>query len=214
MTFVVALTGGIGSGKSLAAKYFSELGAGLVDTDEIAHRLTRPGMPVLDEIAAHFGREYLLADGSLDRARLRRRVFDDPSAKAKLEAILHPQIRHTAKEEIDHQNAPYVVVVVPLLFEAGDFYRQLARQIVVVDCAEEHQISRTMARSGLSEEEVRAIMAAQVPRQTRLTQADAVLKYDHSPEVLQAQIAALHQRFLQLSADEAANSNRLSKTSH
>lgn len=212
--FVVALTGGIGSGKSSAAQYFSELGAGLVDTDEIAHRLTRPDSPAVHQIAARLGQEYRLADGSLDRVGLRRRVFSDPSAKAELEAVLHPLIRREAETEIARQTAPYVVVVVPLLFESGEFYRRLAQQIVVVDCAEEQQVSRTMARSSLSREEVQAIMARQAKRAVRLNQADTVLHNDGSPEELKAQVAALHQRLLELVAAAKPDSNRLSKTSH
>lgn len=209
---MVALTGGIGCGKSSAARLFAQLGAGIVDTDDIAHRLTRPGSPALGEIASRLGAHYLLPDGSLDRARLRRRIFGDPAAKTELEAILHPLIRHEAEAEIARQTAPYVVAVVPLLFESGESYRKLARQIVVVDCAEEQQIARTMARSGLARGEVRAIMARQARRETRLREADAVLHNDGGPEELKDQVLALHRRFLEMAAAESGG--RLSKTSH
>ncbi len=212
MGFVVALTGGIGCGKSSATKLFAELGAGIVDTDEIAHRLTLPGARALQEIASRLGPEYLLPDGSLDRGALRRRVFSDPTAKAGLEAILHPLIRREAEAEIARQRAPYAVVAVPLLFESGASYRKLAQQVVVVDCAEETQITRTMERSGLSRDEVRAIMAQQVTRETRLRRADAVLHNDGSLEELKEQVAFLHRRFLELAAGESKQ--RLSKTSH
>lgn len=201
MTFVVALTGGIGCGKSSAANFFAALGAGVVDTDEIAHRLTRPGEAALQEIASRLGNEYLLADGSLDRAKLRRRIFEDSAAKADLEAILHPLIRREAEAEIARQTAPYVVVVVPLLFETGASYRQLAQLVVVVDCAEERQIARTMARSGLNREEVRAIVAQQSSRETRLSQANEVLQNDGAPEELKEKVFALHQRLLHLARE-------------
>lgn len=201
MTFVVALTGGIGCGKSSAANFFAALGAGVVDTDEIAHRLTRPGEAALQKIASRLGNEYLLANGSLDRAKLRQRIFEDPAAKAELEAILHPLIRREAEAEIARQTAPYVVVVVPLLFEAGASYRQRARQVVVVDCDEEQQIARTMARSGLRREDVQAIMARQASRETRLRQADEVLQNDGAPEGLKEKVFTLHQRFLRLAQE-------------
>jgi dephospho-CoA kinase len=197
MPFVVALTGGIGSGKSSAARFFAALGAAIVDTDEIAHDLTRPGRPAVTEIALRFGHEYLLPDGGLDRAKLRQRVFADPAAKNELEAVLHPLIRAEAERQIASASAPYTVVVVPLLFESGDAYRKLARRVVSMDCGEDRQIARTMARSSLAEKEVRAIMATQASREERRSGADILLNNDGGPEELRAQVAALHARLLE-----------------
>ena len=169
MTFIVGLTGGIGSGKSAAAKLFEELGAAVVDTDAIAHELTAPGGTAIAPIRAAFGDEVVAPNGALDRAAMRRKVFTDAQAKGRLEAILHPMIRAEADRRSAAARAPYVVLVVPLLVESGG-YRSRVQRIAVVDCPEAVQVARVMSRSGLSAGEARAIMAAQVGREARLAE--------------------------------------------
>ena len=195
MPFCVGLTGGIASGKSRAAALFEELGAAVVDTDAIAHELTRPGTSAMAAIRDAFGPAYLAADGSLERAKMRQLVFSDPAAKAKLEAILHPLIRERARARIVAAQQPYVIVVVPLLVET-DAYRDLIERILVVDCREELQVARAMQRSQLKESEVRAILAAQLPRTVRLGRADDVIDNNGDIEALRQQIQKLHAKYL------------------
>ena len=197
MPFCVGLTGGIGSGKSSAARIFEELGAAVVDTDEISHALTRAGGTALPAIRSAFGEAYIAADGGLARASMRQHVFSDATARRKLEAILHPLIRQAVHARVAAAGEPYVMIVVPLLLETGA-YRDLLHRILVVDCSEDAQVARTMARSGLAEAEVRAIMAAQVPRAARLAAADDVLLNDDDLAALQSTAEALHQRYLTL----------------
>ena len=195
MRYCIGLTGGIGCGKSQAADMFAALGAGIVDTDVISRELTGPRGRAMPAIAAAFGREYVLADGSLDRARMRSHVFTDPHARAKLESILHPLIRATAREQIAAAREPYVLLVVPLLLETGA-YRDLIDRVLVVDCDEQQQIERTAKRSGLSEGEVRAIMQAQLERRERLCRADDVLLNDSDINSLRVQVESLHHRYV------------------
>ncbi len=199
MIYAVGLTGGIGCGKSSAAKIFAEHGAAVIDTDEIAHRLTAPGEPGLLAVKQAFGEAFLLPDGGIDRARMRRLVFSDRRAKARLEAILHPLIKERVKEALAACQAPYALVVVPLLLETGS-YRELIRRVLVVDCEEAQQIERTVARSGLARDEVRAIMAHQISRGERLRQADDVLSNSGKTAELQRQVALLHDEYLRLAA--------------
>jgi len=195
--FCVGLTGGIASGKSSAAALFAELGAAVVDTDAIAHELTRPGTAAMVEIRRAFGPSFVAADGSLERAKMRRLVFNDPDAKAKLEGILHPLIREQARARIVAAQRPYVIVVVPLLIETGA-YRDLIQRVLVIDCSEEQQVARAMHRSQLQEREVRAILAAQLPRAERLKGADDVIDNDGGIEELRKQIQKLHASYLAL----------------
>jgi len=195
--FCVGLTGGIASGKSSAAKLFEELGAAVVDTDAIAHELTQPGSGAMGEIRRAFGAAFIALDGSLERAKMRQLVFNDPDAKAKLEGILHPLIREQARARIVAAQQPYVIVVVPLLIETGA-YGDLIQRVLVVDCGEEQQVARAMQRSQLKESEVRAILAAQLPRAERLKCADDVINNDGNIEALRQQIHALHAGYLAL----------------
>lgn len=197
MAFAVGLTGGIGSGKTTVAGLFASQGAGLVDTDEISHRLTAPAQPAITEIARKFGPQFVAADGSLDRVQMRNLVFADPSARKDLEAILHPLIRQESTRQIRASTAPYVVVVVPLLIETAA-YRGMMGRILVVDCEPETQVRRVMERSGLSRNEVLSIIASQVSRQKRLREADDVIRSDGGLETLQAQVNPLHLRYLGL----------------
>lgn len=197
MAFAVGLTGGIGSGKTTVANLFAAQGAGLVDADEISRKLTAPAQPAVAEIARKFGAQFIAADGSLDRARMRNLVFADATARKDLEAILHPLVRQESTRQIVASTAPYVIVVVPLLIESGA-YRGRMDRILVVDCAPEIQISRVMERSGLSRSEVLAIIATQASRQQRLNEADDVIHNDDGLEMLSAQVTRLHLRYVGL----------------
>ena len=195
---VVGLTGGIGSGKSTAARLFAELGAEIIDTDAIAHELTAAGQPAVTAIAERFSKECLTPEGALDRAALRQRVFNDKAAKAELEQILHPLIRQAVRERLTQPTAAsYRIVVVPLLFETRAYVDMIQRALVV-DCPEELQIERAMARSGLSGAEVRAIMNAQIERQARLARADDVIVNDSDFEKLTKQVNQFHKKYLRL----------------
>lgn len=203
MPYCVGLTGGIGSGKSSAARLFAALGAGIVDVDDISHALTKPGGAAILEIREKFGVEFIAADGSMDRARMRERVFGDAAAKARLEAILHPLINTAARAQVHGATPAYVILAVPLLLERNA-YRDITQRVAVVDCTEQQQIDRTMRRSALSEAAVRAIMAAQLPRAQRLAGADDVLHNDGSEDDLRRQVAVLHTHYLQLGHSLAA----------
>ncbi len=196
--FTVGLTGGIGSGKSTVADLFAALGVPVIDTDAIARELTRPGGEALDAIRAAFGGTVMAAGDTLDRAALRHRVFSDAEARHQLEAILHPRIRQIVTRTLATLAAPYALVVIPLLVETGG-YRDVLNRVLVVDCPEDVQIARVMARSGLARGEVEAILAAQAGRAARLAAADDVILNTASPEALRTQVAALHRHYLALS---------------
>jgi dephospho-CoA kinase len=195
VTFVVGLTGGIGSGKSAAADEFAALGASVVDTDAIARELTDKGGAALAHIEKLFGAAFLDADG-MNRKKMRDHVFADPAAKQALENLLHPMIREESARRIAEASGPYVVHVVPLLIESPD-YRSRVDRVLVVDAPEEAQLARVHARSGLSADEVRAIMRTQVSRAERLAGADDVIDNSGSREALRKQVGALHQKYLQ-----------------
>jgi len=194
---VVGLTGGIGSGKSAAADEFARLGATVVDTDAIAHQLTEVGGAALPEIERTFGKDFI-RDGKMDRQRMRERVFSDPAAKTRLEGVLHPMIREESRRRIAAAAGPYVVHVVPLLIESPDYRRRVDR-VLVVDAPESAQLARVRARSGLAEDEVRAIVRTQAAREARLAVADDVIDNAGPIEALRNQVAALHQKYLQFS---------------
>lgn len=197
--FTVGLTGGIGSGKSTVADCFAALGVPVIDTDVIARDLTAPGGAALDAIRAVFGETVMQADGTLDRAALRRRVFADSAARHQLEAILHPRIRQVVDQTLATLTAPYALIVIPLLAETGG-YRDVLNRVLVVDCPEAMQIARVRARSGLTQAEIKAILAAQAGRAERLAVADDIIVNTASLETLRAEVAALHQRYLALAA--------------
>jgi dephospho-CoA kinase len=197
VSLLVGLTGGVGSGKSTVAHRLQELGAAVVDTDEIAHRLTGAGGAAMAAIAREFGDAYVRADGGLDRPAMRRLAFADPEARRRLESILHPLIRGEALAEVARATGPYTVLVVPLLLETGA-YRGQVQRVLVVDCPVELQIERTMQRSGLTLGEVEAIVAAQLPRARRLAQADDVVDNSGPIEAARTQAERLHRRYLEL----------------
>jgi dephospho-CoA kinase len=199
VTLVVGLTGGIGSGKSAVADAFAARGAPICDTDRLAHALTAPGQRGLEAIVAAFGAASTKPDGTLDRARLREQVFADAHARVKLESILHPLIRAAARAEVASWSAPYGMLVVPLLLERGGLSDLMSR-VLVVDCPEDEQVRRVMARSGLSEPQVRAIMATQLPRAERLARADDVIDNGGPLSALEPQVAALDRRYRERAA--------------
>jgi dephospho-CoA kinase len=198
MTFVVGLTGGIGSGKSAAAEEFARLGATVVDADAIAHELTGEHGAALPEVERLFGKEFV-REGRMDRERMRRRVFADPEAKRRLEALLHPLIRAESKRRIAAAGGPYVVHVVPLLLESRD-YRARVDRVLVVDCPESLQIARVRRRSGLAEDEVRRIIASQIQRESRLAAADDVIDNSGTLSALQHRVRELDRRYRELAA--------------
>lgn len=194
---IVGLTGGIGSGKSAVAAIFAELGAAVVDTDTIAHDLTGPDGAAMAAVRQAFGDGVVATDGGLDRAAMRRRAFADADSRRRLEAILHPLIRAESDRRCQAElagGAPYVVLVVPLLVESGN-YRQRTDRVVVVDCDDETRIVRVMARSGLSRDEVQRIMAAQTSRAARLAAADDVIGNEGDLAALRRQAEVLHRRY-------------------
>ena len=198
MTFVVGLTGGIGSGKSAAADEFARLGAAVVDADLIAHELTEAGGAAIPALERIFGKDVIGRSGAMDRRKMRERVFADAAAKRALEALLHPMIRDESRRRIEAANGPYVVHVVPLLVESAD-YRKRVDRVLVVDCPEALQIERVRARSALPEADVRAIMASQATRAERLAAADDVIDNSGTLDALRRQVAALHRKYLQYS---------------
>lgn len=197
--YIVALTGGIGSGKSEAAKQFSQLGVPVVDTDVIAHALTAAGSPMLSEISKIFGAGILNEDGSLNRASLRALVLKDPAERIKLEKLLHPAIHEQAIAQLavnDNQLKPqYQILVVPLLFENNRYHEAINRTLVI-DCEENLQIERAIARSKLTEDEVKAIMAAQTTRTFRLKNADEVIENNGSLEELIENVKKIHKKLI------------------
>lgn len=198
--FAIGLTGGIGSGKTTVADMFAARGASVVDTDLIAHRITAPGGLAMPAIEHAFGPDFVAADGSLDRARMRALIFSDDDARRRLEAITHPLIRAQTDREARAVQGPYVMFVVPLLVESGN-WKTRSNRVLVVDCPVETQIARVMRRNGFTREQVEAIIARQATRDARLAAADDVIVNDAAtPAMLAAQVDALHQRYLEFAA--------------
>lgn len=196
--FAVGLTGGIGSGKSTVADLFAARGVTIVDTDLIAHRVTAPNGVAMAPIVAQFGPEFVAADGSMDRARMRTLVFGDEAARKRLEAITHPLIRSETEREMREARGAYVMAVVPLLVESGTWKTRVER-VLTVDCSVETQIARVMRRNGFTREQVLAIIARQATREARLAAADDVVVNDNATlESLAHDVDALHQTYLRL----------------
>ncbi|HZF19885.1 MAG TPA: dephospho-CoA kinase [Burkholderiales bacterium] len=198
--YTVGLTGGIGSGKSAVAALFAGLGVDVVDTDEIAHELTRPGGEAIAPIRSAFGDQAITRGGALDRAAMRKLAFGDARARNRLEAILHPMIRAESSRRLERAAGPYAILVIPLLVESG-VDRSRTPRVLVVDCPEASQLERVMRRSGLPEAEVRAILAAQATRAQRLAAADDVIDNGGAPQALEGQVARLHEKYLTLARE-------------
>jgi dephospho-CoA kinase len=196
--FAVGLTGGIGSGKTTVADLFAAHGVAVVDTDVIAHRITAPGGGAMALIEAAFGPQFVAADGSLDRAKMRALVFSNDAAKARLEAITHPLIRAETERERNAAKGPYVIIVVPLLVESGAGKSRFDR-VLAVDCSVETQIARVMRRNAFSREQVLAIIERQATREARLAAADDVIVNDNTPlDLLANEVHGLHSRYQRL----------------
>lgn len=198
---VIGLTGGIGSGKTMATDHFARLGITVVDADLASRVVVEPGRPALEEIARHFGPDVLQPDGSLNRPALRAIVFADPAARKVLERITHPRIAEEIARQLAASTSPYTILVSPLLFESGQ--DRFANRTVLVDTTEALQQQRAARRDGVSEEQIKAIMAVQMSRDDRLARADDVLLNDGDLNHLHAAVEALHQRYLALAADTA-----------
>lgn len=198
---IIGLTGGIGSGKSTVADAFAAKGIQQVDADVVARQVVAPGSVALLQIIDHFGNDMLMADGGLNRAALRQRVFSQPADKDWLNALLHPLIRQQMQQQVAAAHSAYVLFIAPLLLE--NQLQPFIDRLVVIDVPEHSQLARTLLRDGGSEQQVAAIMAAQVSRQQRLDAADDVIDNSAGPEYLAAQVDALHQQYLALAAERA-----------
>ena len=199
--FVVALTGGIGSGKSTAAKIFAELGVPVTDVDEISHTLTTANQPLVNDIKVTFGSNYITREGALDRAAMRKLVFTDEVARAKLNALLHPAIYDKALLQLQtNQNhlsksVPYQILAVPLLFDSPRYLPHI-NSILVIDCDEKTQIERVKQRSNLPESEIINIIKAQTSRKKQLTLANEVITNNENVEKLREKILEIHQKYI------------------
>ena len=199
MSYVIGLTGGIGSGKTTVANLFLKYGIEVIDTDDIARELTSTNGEAIPLIREVFGQAVIASDGSLDRVAMRELVFSSPQEKARLEAILHPMIRKRSQEQCLSAKSAYVLLVVPLLLESGH-YKGLIKRVVVVDCAEEVQVSRVMKRNGLTADAVRSIMRTQASREERQMIANDVIHNDGNEGELLHQVEALHHKYLTLAS--------------
>uniref|UniRef100_UPI003BA2C1D6 dephospho-CoA kinase n=1 Tax=Aeromonas jandaei TaxID=650 RepID=UPI003BA2C1D6 len=200
--YVVAITGGIGSGKTTIANQFAELGIEVVDADVIAREVVEPGSPALAAITDHFGPDVITPNGQLDRRRLREQVFSDPSAKTWLNALLHPLIRNEMQRQCAAARSPYCLLVVPLLVE--NKLTGLANRVLVVDVDEATQIERTCRRDGVTAEQAKAIIAAQASRSERLAAADDVIENANGSEMaIKARILTLHETYLAFASQQA-----------
>lgn len=203
--YVVGVTGGIGSGKSAVSEMFTALGVTVVDADVASRIVVATGKPALAKIADHFGSEILQSDGSLDRAALRKIVFENDSERGWLERLLHPLIFRELQKQLHEASSDYALLVSPLLIETGQ--ARLTQRILVIDAPDEIRIQRTVARDQNNEAQVRAIMAAQTDRECRLARADDVIVNDKDRTALQQQVEALHQRYLTLAKSHSLQEN-------
>jgi dephospho-CoA kinase len=203
--FVVGITGGIGSGKTAVTDRFAKLGIKIVDADIAARVVVEPGTAALGAISDHFGSAILLAEGNLDRAALRARIFSEESEKKWLESLLHPLIGKEIMRQLAAAQSPYVIFVSPLLLEAGQ--NVLCDRILVVDVPEETQISRTISRDDNDEAQVRRIISTQLSRQQRLKQANDIIENNQGLAQLDEPIERLHQQYLAMASEKDRKSN-------
>lgn len=198
--FVVGVTGGIGSGKTAATDHFQTLGIDVVDADLASRVVVEPGTDALQRIAEHFGANILQADGALDRAALRRIIFQDPAAKQWLEQLLHPLIGAEIQHQLRNAASPYVILVSPLLVEAGQ--NRFCNRILVIDVPEDIQLQRTVTRDNNDPDQVRRIIASQASRAQRLERADDIIENNGGLEQLHAAVEKMHQSYLLLAAEQ------------
>ena len=194
--FILGLTGGIGSGKSAASAYFRNQGIVVVDADIVAREVVEPGQPALLAIKQRYGSEALHDDGTLNRAWLRAKVFAEPDERKLLESQTHPRIRDSIIAQLKAATSPYAILESPLLFESGQ--SELVARTLVIDVPEEIQVERASSRDGNEEEQIRRIIAAQIPRSERLQRADDAVDNSGNLEALYSQLEPLHQSYLQL----------------
>lgn len=193
---IIGLTGGIGSGKTTVSDLFAERGIEIIDADVIARQVVEPGTEALRAIAGHFGDSMLTAQGELDRAALRQRIFSDESAKRWLNALLHPRIRDAIQQQLGKAGGPYCILSAPLLLENN--LHQLTDRVLVVDVSEATQIQRAMQRDNVTEKQIHAIIATQIDRQSLLQAADDVVHNEGSLESVRPQVDALDARYHKL----------------
>ena len=198
MPYTVALTGGIGSGKSTVANVFARLGVDIVDADIIARQVVEPGQPALLALHQKFGDNILLPDGTLNRAGLRQIIFSSPEDKLWVNNLLHPLIHAETQRQLALARSTWCLWVVPLLVENN--LQHLADRVLVVDVDPQTQLQRTISRDAISREQAENILAAQATREARLAVADDIIDNNAQPEVVAHQVAALHQRYLALAA--------------
>jgi dephospho-CoA kinase len=199
--WILGLTGGIGSGKSAAAQHFINLGVHVVDADHAARWVVEPGRPALAKIAEHFGSGVVQADGTLDRAALRKLIFEDAEQRRWLEALLHPLIGEEIAHHLAQAKSPYAILVSPLLIESGQY--AMTQRILVIDAPQQLQIERTLQRDQTSEQQVQAILKAQSSREDRVSRADDVIVNDRDLAWLQSEVERLHHIYLTLSGGQA-----------
>ncbi|MCP1472765.1 dephospho-CoA kinase [Pseudomonas koreensis] len=199
--WILGLTGGIGSGKSAAAQHFIDLGVHVVDADHAARWVVEPGRPALAKIAEHFGSGVVQADGTLDRAALRKLIFEDAEQRRWLEALLHPLIGEEITHHLAQAKSPYAILVSPLLIESGQY--AMTQRILVIDAPQQLQIERTLQRDQTSEQQVQAILKAQSSREDRVSRADDVIVNDRDLAWLHSEVERLHHFYLTLSGGQA-----------
>ena len=200
MSLCIGLTGGIASGKSTVAEHFIALGVPLIDADQVARDVVASGSEGLSAVIAHFGEDFLDADGSLDRRKLRERVFADPAERKALEAMLHPRIRQALADWRAGLTAPYGILMAPIMTEAG--FDALVDRILVVDVSRDTQIARLIQRDDIDTTLAEQMLAAQADRATRLARADDVIDNSGAPQAIKAQVEALHERYLALASEK------------
>ena len=208
-TFVVVLTGGIAAGKTAVSDLFAQRSVPVIDTDQIAHEIVEPGQPALEQIAEAFGPEYLGADGRLDRKKMRNAIFSSPQQKTRLESILHPAIVAEADRRIAQIDAPWCILVVPLLTETSLLPR--IDRVLVVDVEESMQVERVMARDKISQQQARSILAVQTSRRQRLALADDILDNSGSLDQLKTAVNELQRNYTTLAGDTARKASSSSE---
>ena len=194
--YVVGLTGGIGSGKTAAADIFQSLGITIINADALSREVVEPGQPALTSIAEHFGSDVIAADGSLDRALMRTRVFSDPEHRAWLEALLHPLIADLIRQRLADADSPYAILETPLLFETDQ--HRLVDRTLVIDVSEETQLARAMQRDCSDADTIRSIIAAQIDRDERSARADDLVSNEGDLSALRNEIERLHKKYIEM----------------
>lgn len=197
MPFSVGLTGGVASGKSTVARLFARHNVPVIDADEIARELVKPGEYCLQQIVSQFGENMLHADGTLNRRQLRQHIFTNEQARDQLDRIMHPAVRQVIGQQMAAVIAPYCLVVIPLLLESK--MQDLVDRVLVVDCPREHQLTRLIARDRIDDVLARSMLDSQLDPETRLRAADDIIDNSHSDTALPPQVERLHQRYLALS---------------